>query len=289
MMRIGLRLLMTAAFFLIIAIIPLTSLAAEVQTCDYWVGKAVSVEGDAEMLRAGETLWRPVKFKDTFCAGDMLRVLKRSRADIVLANETILRLDQNTTIIFSRPRQETTFFLELISGIAHFFSRFRRSLTVATPFVNASVEGTEFLVDVSENKTLVSVFEGRVTTSNTSGSVTLTAGQSAEAEAGRAPVARHLVRPLDAVQWMLYYPPVFYYRPAGFEAAPPAEWQEKIRKSVEFYQKGDLRKAFESIETGAEDIRDSRFFDYRASLLLSVGRVDEAKADIEKALSLDPS
>jgi Flp pilus assembly protein TadD len=33
---------------------------------------------------------------------------------------------------------------------------------------------------------------------------------------------------------------------------------------------------------------DPRFLAYRASQLLTVGRVDEARADIEQALSLDP-
>ena len=36
-------------------------------------------------------------------------------------------------------------------------------------------------------------------------------------------------------------------------------------------------------------IREPRFFAYRASLLLAVGRVDEASKDIERALSLNPN
>ena len=52
---------------------------------------------------------------------------------------------------------------------------------------------------------------------------------------------------------------------------------------------GDLDKAFESIAGVPEQFRDPRLFTYRASLLLSVGRVDEAGADIEKALKLTPN
>ena len=58
---------------------------------------------------------------------------------------------------------------------------------------------------------------------------------------------------------------------------------------IEFYLRGDLQKAFDSIANVPEDIRDPRFFAYRASLLLAVGRVDEADADIERALRLDPN
>ena len=57
----------------------------------------------------------------------------------------------------------------------------------------------------------------------------------------------------------------------------------------EFYLRGDLQRAFDSIANVPENVRDPRFFAYRASLLLAVGRVDEAGADIERALRLNPN
>ena len=122
---------------------------------------------------------------------------------------------------------------------------------------------------------------------NEAGSLTLTGGQSAVAEAGKAPVLRVVARPRDAVQWALYYPPVLYVRPDEFPAGP--DWQGMVRQSIEFYLRGDLQRAFDSIANVPEDIRDPRFFAYRASLLLAVGRVDEAGADIQRALSLNPN
>jgi tetratricopeptide (TPR) repeat protein len=62
-----------------------------------------------------------------------------------------------------------------------------------------------------------------------------------------------------------------------------------MRQSIESYMRGDLQRAFNSIANVPEDIRDPRFFAYRASLLLAVGRVDEAGVDIQRALSLDPN
>ena len=52
---------------------------------------------------------------------------------------------------------------------------------------------------------------------------------------------------------------------------------------------GDLQRAFNSLANVPEDISDPRFFAYRASLLLAVGRVEEAEADIQRALRLDPN
>ncbi|NNL77943.1 MAG: FecR domain-containing protein, partial [Desulfobacterales bacterium] len=158
--------------------------------CDQWVARAVSVQGIVEARKAGETRWVQVKLDDTFCAGDMIRVQENSRAAIVLSNETNLRLDQKTTITFAGIEHKKTFLLELLSGAAHFFSRFPKSIKVLTPFVNASVEGTEGFIKVGEEKALLSIFEGKVLASNAVGGLKLTGGQSAVAETDKAPVLR---------------------------------------------------------------------------------------------------
>jgi tetratricopeptide (TPR) repeat protein len=158
-------------------------------------------------------------------------------------------------------------------------------LKVATPFVNGIVEGTEFFVRVERDQTFVSIFEGHVAATNEAGSLTLASGQSAIAQAGQAPVLRIVVRPRDAVQWTLYYPPILDYRPADF---PETNWQAMVRKSIEFYWEGDLARVFSSLEGAPEDIPDPRFFTYRGGLLLTVGRVGTARVDIERALNLDP-
>lgn len=262
---------------------------ADAETCKEWVAKVVSVQGSVQARKAGETEWRPVKLNDTYCAGDMIRVMELSRADMLLANETILRLDHNTTITFTGLDEEKqTFLVELLKGAAHFFSRIPKRLKVITPFVNAAVEGTEFFVRVEQDNTFMSVFEGQVLASNKVGSLTLTSGQSAFAEADKPPSSRIVIRPRDAVQWSLYYQPVLYYRPTDFQPCFDTDWQGMVRKSLEHYGKADFQKAFDSIAKIPEDIRDPRFFTYRASLLLSVGRVDEAKSDIERALALSP-
>jgi len=248
------------------------------ETCEKWVAKVVSAQSGVQVRRVSETEWIPVKLDDTICLGDMIRVQERSRAAIFLSNETILRLDQKTTITFSGLEKERTFLLDLLRGAVHFFSRIPRSLKVATPFVNGAVEGTEFVVRVERDQAFISLFEGKVAATNEAGSLTLTSGQSAIAKAGKAPALHIVVHPRDAVQWALYYPPVLEYRPADFPGGTETDWQGMVRKSIEFYWKGDLDRAFSSLEGAPEDIADSRFFIYRAALLLSVGRVEEANS-----------
>ena len=229
--------------------------AAFTETCEQWIAQAVSVEGMVEVQRAGETQWQTVKLDDTFCPGDTIRVDDKSRAALSLSNQPLLRLDQNTTLTLGGVQEKRGAIVELAQGAVHFFSRIRRNLEVRTGFVNAGVEGTEGLIRVEQNRTLITIFDGQVLASNATGSLALASGQSAVAETGKAPVGRVVARPRDAVHWALYYPPVMLFAPG---------------------------------EAPKEDPGDPRFLAYRASQLLAVGRVDEAGADIQRALSLDP-
>ena len=265
-----------------------TIAAAEMD--DFWVGKVVSVQGSVQVRRAGAVEWVPVRLNDTYGFGDMIQVQEQSRASVVLRNEALLRLDQKTTITFSASEQdEETSLLDLLHGAAHFFSPTPRKLKVTTPFVNAAVGGTEFFVRVEPSQTLLSVFEGRVAAINEAGSLVLASGQSATARTGQAPVSQVVAHPRDAVQWALYYPPILDYQPADFTGVSTIDWQAMVRKSINFFRGGDLASAFSSLKGSPDDIRDPHFFTYRAALHLSVGRVDDASADIERALALDPS
>src|SRR5918996_5923926 len=66
--------------------------------CDPVVARMVSVQGNVEVRRAGQAQSQPARFNDAYCAGDRIQVGERSRADLSLVNQPLLRLDQNTTI-----------------------------------------------------------------------------------------------------------------------------------------------------------------------------------------------
>jgi tetratricopeptide (TPR) repeat protein len=228
--------------------------AASAERCEQWVATVVSVQGKVEVKKVGEAWWQPVELNDTYCPGDEIRAGENSRANLALINEAVLRLNQNTSMTLGEFKEKQTSLVDLFKGAAHFFSRRPRSLEVQTPFAIAGVRGTEFFIEVQENQTFLSIFQGEVLAQNKYGQVTLTSGQSAVAERGKAPAMRVVVRPRDAVQWALYYPPVVYF-------------PEGVR----------------------EDRGDPRFLAYSASQLLAVGRVDEADAEIGRALRLEPN
>lgn len=243
----------TPTLFVFLSIIPHLVFAAG-ENCEPSAAKAVSVQGTVETRAAGGGAWLPVQLNDTFCPGDEVRVMDNSRASLALANESVLRLNANSALVVQKFEEKTSF-VDMFKGAAHFFARKPNKLEVNTPYVVAGVRGTEFLVRVEDNQTFLSVFEGGVLASNDAGEVTLTSGQSAVAQKGRAPVLATVVRPRDAVQWALYYPPVVY--------VPPG--QPEMR----------------------EDPNDPVFLANRASQSLAVGEIDAAEADLQKALAID--
>src|SRR3569623_1607600 len=136
-----------------------------------------------------------VTANDAFCPGDRIRVGAASRAAVLLANHTVMRLDALTTVSFTGPRQADNLWAELLRGVGHFISRVPRRLTVSTPYGNAGVEGTEFLVSADDGAATVSVFEGHVAATNPQGTLLLTSGQTATAQSGAAPALRVTLRP----------------------------------------------------------------------------------------------
>ena len=221
--------------------------------CEPVVGKLVTVEGQVEIQRASGPAWTRASLDEVLCQGDLVRAGQRSRATVQLINQAVLRIDQNTAMrldnITGKTEERST--LSLLKGAFQSFSRKPRGFEVNTPYLNGSIEGTEFVFRVKENESELTVFEGIVVASNNQGSVSVSGGESVAAAQGQAPQVRTVVRPRDAAQWSLYYPPVMAAPAQGAGAA-----QAILQNAAE---------------------------------LLSVGRVDEARAEIDKALGEDPN
>jgi ferric-dicitrate binding protein FerR (iron transport regulator) len=239
---------------------PAFAQSGSASSCDPAPARAVSVQGTIETRRGADGAWRPVQLNDSLCAGDVVRAQSRSRADLMLLDQSVLRLNANATLTIEPPKDRRTGVVDLVRGSAHFLSRGPNSLEVKTPFTVAGVRGTEFLVTVEGQETQLTVFEGTVVAQNAAGSLTLTDGQSAVAQSGQAPVRRTVLRPRDAVHWALFYPPVVYAR-AGITTPAP--------------------------DVPAATIGDARQLVLRAQRSLDVGAVDEARVDLERALAID--
>src|SRR5262245_22637964 len=88
--------------------------AAPANACELPPAKAASIQGTVEVRRKGPTQWSPIRLGDTFCPGDQIRVGERSRADVALLNQTVMRLNANTTITVETPKERRTGVVELL-------------------------------------------------------------------------------------------------------------------------------------------------------------------------------
>lgn len=258
-------------------------------SCPESVGKFLSIEGLVEVAHTDQGALQTARLDTVLCQDDTIQVGSNSRAAVQLINEVMLRLDQNTTmrLIDVAPQPEKSSFLELIAGAFKSFSRPPRTFSVNTPYINGIIEGTEFAMRVEGDSTLVTVYEGKVNTSNEQGRLLLAKGESALAKAGQAPKPYVLVKPRDAVQWTLHFPPVLSALGGGDRNIPQGTTPQ-VEEALGLAARGDSPGAIALLDQVPASEHNTRYHLVRAALYLDVGRVDEARAELDRTLERDP-
>ncbi len=276
--RCALRLLGLAAFWATMASAP----AAWAQECKQSVGSVQSLEGEVSVQDAGDSAWRPAQLGQELCQSGSVRTGSLSRAALVLVNDEVLRLDEDTTLKLEDVPLDVAqpSLLDLAAGAVQSFSRSPRKVNIKTSYMTLAIRGTEFVVRAEPERSLLTVFEGEVLASNDQGEVPVPRNQSVVATPGEAPQPFLVARPRDAVQWSLYYPPIFAAPPGG---AP--EFAEAQRLAAG----GDVAGAVAALDALPDSGRDATAQTYRAALLLRVGRAEEASSAIDAALAADPA
>jgi tetratricopeptide (TPR) repeat protein len=263
--------------------------AHAIEGCAPAVGELVSIEGQIDVQHDEAADWQKASLGASLCQRDTVRVGPNSRGTIALINDAILRLDQNTTVhlieIVREPEERSL--IDLVIGAFQSFSRAPRTLAVSTPYLNATIEGTEFALRAEPQRTLLTVLEGRVAAANELGKIQVAGGQSAVAEAGKAPAPYVLVQPRDAVQWALYYPPILAVL-GGQPGQQPPDMEKPLADALALAGRRDVNGALAALDQVPEPDRDAQFYLYRSAFLLSVGQVAEARPDIDRALAIDP-
>jgi tetratricopeptide (TPR) repeat protein len=275
------------AFLLVGAVLAMAARTSAAET-PAAVARIASAEGTVEVRRGDHGAWTAAREGDPVFVGDLVRVGDIGRAALLLSDGNVLRLDRSSAVRLSAPDAGKRTLLDLLRGVVYFLSNIPRSLTVVTPFVNASVEGTEFLIGVGDGETALTVFSGRVVAANAAGTVALGAGQSALAARGAAPQPVIVVRPRDAVQWALHYPPLVGFEPAAPPAVDGSKWGPAVRASRAAFVRGDVAAALGALAAVPADLPDAGLMTYRAALLLATGRVGEARVALAQALAAAP-
>lgn len=238
--------------------------------------RLLTVEGEVQIYPVNGTNWTAAQPNQILRLGDRLRTGLRSRATARLADLTVLRVDELTTLQIRPPRAAgKQSVLDVHSGSAYYHSRERPAeQEFQTPLTSGAIRGTEFNLAVAEDgRTVVTLLDGLVTLSNALGQVAMAAGEQGVVEAGKAPAKTALLEAINIIQWCLYYPGVL---DVG-ELELKVDDRQALANSLAAYQSGDLLQAIALYPAGRTPASAAERV-YRAATLLSAGRVDQAEA-----------
>ena len=174
------------------------------QACEPWLARLASVHGLVEVQPATQARWRPGTVGEAFCEDVSVRVGDGASAALELANDTVLRLAGLSAASIRQTPNAPTPTAHVERGRGHFLSRTRQRFDASTPYLNAAIDGTEFLLVAAPEADELVLFEGRVTVDGRQ----LMPGQSLRVTPGGSRELRLAVRSREGLEWALYYPPL---------------------------------------------------------------------------------
>jgi tetratricopeptide (TPR) repeat protein len=253
-------------------------------------GKIVSLQGRAELKKTDPEPWLPAANLQLLYDGNTIRTLVQSRAVVLLADETQLKLNASTTLRLRSIRQTSNILvrvaqssmapgaqslLDLSNGQVWLRSKLKpANVKISTPAVTAAIRGTEFDLRVADDgESVLTMLDGLVDFRNDQGAVLVGPGEQARARIGQAPTKSVLLRPRDAVQWVLYYPGTVSPADYPFLNQNPAQLQNTVAAATS-------RRA-----TAPGDV-DNLLLLARAQH--DLGKGTEAEATLKAALSAEP-
>ncbi len=249
--------------------------------CEKIVGTLEALRGVAELKQKELDVWISIKTGAEFCPGDSLHIDKNSTAAIRFDEETLIRLDGGSTLTFPVTKTEETSWLDLLHGTIYLLTRDPHGLEVTTPFLRAGVDGTEFFVQTKGDKATTWVYEGRIHAINPYGDLILSEGDAASSGGNSAPQALK-IKPVNAVQWALFYPAIIDQNLADYGLLAS---DHSFQRTISSYRKGRLYEAINDIKNVPEDLHNADYFNVLAGLQLSAGHLKEARSAIQSSLN----
>jgi Tfp pilus assembly protein PilF len=250
------------------------------KTCDEDnAARLVSLQGSVFFDADSHGHWQVAQLNELICQGSRVRVAPFSRASLRLPSGIVFRLGEGSVLSLNGIGASKPTVLDLLKGFVHFISRTPRQLQINTPIANAGPEGTEFAMRVDDNQVALWVYEGGVRFFNAKGSIRLKPGQGGRTLKGQAPQARIDIKPQDAVNWALYYPPLIPYPDSAMSI------DTDIRAAIQHFHQGRIEAALSQLNALASDKHTLYFFKVRAAIRLTIGEVELALQDIQILLA----
>ncbi len=232
------------------------------QACEGWLVRLASVRGVVEVQLAASTDWRPATPGEAFCDDVSVRVGEGGSAALELANDTLLRLSGLSAASIRQHPNAPTPTVRIERGRGHFLSRTRQRFDASTPYLNAAIDGTEFLLVAAPQADELIVFDGQVSADGQA----VAAGKSLRVTPGGTGELRLAVRSREGLDWALYYPPL---------ATSPALGEAQARLAA-----GDAPAATQLAELAAGRAGPAERAQARAlQTVIAIAQGDTAAAD----------
>ncbi|MCC6196587.1 MAG: FecR domain-containing protein [Burkholderiales bacterium] len=246
----------------------------------------LDIQGRAEQRPNAADPWAAARAQQVLAGGAFVRTLQASKLALLFADETQVRLNQNTVLEIKPPAgagNTPTLRLELGRAWTQ-ARRVPQGLNVETPAATAAIRGTDWELEVApDGRTTLVVLSGSVDFFNAQGTLTVGRNEAAVADVGHAPVRIVLLNPRDRVQWVnaLRVDPRPY---ADAAARDPA-----LAAAVDALQTGDAARARTLLEAAARGpAPNPAAFGLLAEIALVAGDFDRAIADARAGLALAP-
>lgn len=164
-------------------------------------------EGSVEARRTGEADWHSIAAGEPLNQGDTVRTGGDGQAAFKFVDGVLVRMGRLSALTFNSVGDSKRPEITQHNGRAFFFSRGARTEpTIKTPLVTAAIYGTELVVDVTKDETTLDVLHGAIKASNSKQEEIANAGESITAKRAQPLSKTILVKPVNAVQWMIRFP-----------------------------------------------------------------------------------
>ncbi len=239
----------------------------------------LTVEGNkVEVKAVGTTTWKLALPGTVLQTREVLRTGFKSRATLRYSDQSVIRIDQLTTLEIEPPKSgQQKPVLNLTKGAAYLFNRDQPTeIQFKTPVASGAIRGTEFNLQVAEDgRTVVTLLDGEVDLTNELGEVNLKSGDQGSVEKGKAPTRTSVLDAINIIQWSLYYPGVLHLGDINL----PADSQSALSESLAAYRSGDLLQASAKYPENRQPGNDAEKL-YSAALLLAAGQVPQAELQL---------
>lgn len=272
----------------------------------------VHFSGQVDVLPGAGGAWRPAAAGVSLSAGDCVRTGPNGRAALLVADETMIRLNRNSLFVLkavafkagwlqkSRPASlggsGNGSRYELKSGQLWMRNKNKDiRIDIQTPLVVAGIRGTELDIRIGDGGvTVLSVLEGRVLAENTRGTAVVGAMEQVIARVGEVLEKRVLLSPENTVQWVLHLPPVISADwgalvHATGQGAPVRPGSDRLRDAHAALLDNDFSGAETQLAavTSADPGNPAAWTLYAQSLLVN-GNSTRALAAAQRAVAMAP-